>query len=139
MLSCPKLDDWRKDGYRFLQNGNTTFDWNGVKGKKNYFKLQIKEEPQDEVTFRSYAYLLENEKYANIAIVQYVDDEKEAVGFPHGNAKKESKTSVDFVGTRPSLLKAMKNEDGTPIQVYRKTIASCSRDLFTHAVNAPRD
>ncbi|KZS13011.1 Uncharacterized protein APZ42_021947 [Daphnia magna] len=111
-----KKDDWRKDGYRFLQNGNTTFDWNGVKGKKNYFKLQIKEEPQDEVTFRSYAYLLENEKYANIAIVQYVDDEKEAVGFPHGNAKKESKTSVDFVGTRPSLLKAMKNEDGTPIQ-----------------------
>lgn len=69
-----------------MQNGNPTFDWNGVKGKKNYFKLQIKEEPQDEVTFRSYAYLLENEKYANIAIVQYVGDEKEAVGFPHGNA-----------------------------------------------------
>ena len=133
------IDDWRKDGYRFLQNGNTTFDLNGIKGKKIYFKLQFKDEPQDEVTFKRYAYLLENDQYANMVIVQYVGDEKEAVGFPHGNAKKESKTSVDFVGTRPSLLKEMKDEDGTPIQVYRKTIASCPRDLHTHAVNAPRD
>ncbi|KAI9565115.1 hypothetical protein GHT06_008884 [Daphnia sinensis] len=33
----------------------------------------------------------------------------------------------------------MKDEDGTPIQVYRKTLAECSRDLETHAVNSPRD
>ena len=131
------IDDWRKDGYRFLQNGNTSFDSNRIKGKKIDFKLQFKDEPQDEVTFKRYAYLLENDQYANVVIVQYVGDEKEAVGFPHGNAKKESKTSVDFVGTRPSLLKEMKDEDGTPIQVYRKTM--CPRDLHTHAVNAPRD
>ncbi len=66
-------------------------------------------------------------------------DEKEAVGYPHGNAKKDSKISVNFIGTRPSLLKAMKTEEGTPIQVYRKTLASCPRELESHATNAPRD
>jgi hypothetical protein len=68
-----------------------------------------------------------------------VGDEKEAVGYPHGNAKKDSKMSVNFIGTRPSLLKAMKTEEGTPIQVYRKTLASFPRELESHATNAPRD
>ena len=56
------IDDWRKDGYRFLQNGNTTFDLNRIKGEKIEFKLQFKDEPQDEVTFKRYAYLLENDQ-----------------------------------------------------------------------------
>jgi hypothetical protein len=68
-----------------------------------------------------------------------VGDEKEAVGYPHGNAKKDSKMSVNFIGTHPSLLKAMKTEEGTPIQVYRKTLASCPRELESHATNARRD
>lgn len=60
-----------------------------MKGKKIYFKLQTKEEPQDEITFKRYAYLLESDEYSNILIIQYVGDENEAVGFSHGNAKKE--------------------------------------------------
>lgn len=47
--------------------------------------------------------------------------------------------SVNFIGTCPSLLKAMKTEEGTPIQVYRKTLPSCSRELESHATNARRD
>lgn len=110
-----------------------------MEGKKIYFRLQTKDEPEEEITFKRYAYLLKNQDYANTVIVQYAGDEKEAVGFPHGNAKKKSKTSVDFVGTCPSLLKAMKAEEGTPIQVYRKTLASCPRELDRHAINAPKD
>ena len=37
------IDDCRKDVYRFLQNGNTTFDLNSIKGEKIEFKFQFKD------------------------------------------------------------------------------------------------
>lgn len=137
-----KKNDWRKEGYRFQQNGKTPFLSEALKCFKFHFKLQI-EKKKFTTAFQRHAFI--SPKYPNRVLVFYTGDEKCAVDFPHGNAKRPAKISQPFIPAKPSLIEKMKgavDQGKFPHELFshlERESRKESQDPNWNAINAPRD
>ncbi|KAI9551096.1 hypothetical protein GHT06_001929 [Daphnia sinensis] len=134
-----KKEDWRRDDYRWKQDGTCSFVHDGVEGgKKLYFKLQIglKEWSKQ---FKKSAYT--HPTYEKKVLVLYEGDVSVVNDFCHGNATSKAKTEKAFHSTRPSLLKELKLTEGLghPIKVYSDFVNKAPSSLARQEIDAPRD
>ena len=93
------LDDWRSDGYRWVQIAARRLPTHNPVIKKCYFHAgQKNKKKSKDFEKQAFVSLVDPSK----VVVQYLGDENVAEEFPHGNSKKNTKP---FFRTRPSLLK----------------------------------
>ncbi|KZS19453.1 Uncharacterized protein APZ42_014107, partial [Daphnia magna] len=134
-----KKEDWRRDDYRWKQDGTCNFVHDGVeRGKKLYFKLQIgfKEWSKQ---FKKSAYT--HPTYDKKVLVLYEGDVSVVNDFCHGNATSRAKTEKVFHSDRPSLLKELKLTEGIghPVKFYSDFVNKAPRSLTRQVIDAPRD
>ena len=112
-------DDWRCDGYSFVQNGSkkVKIKDNGLSLRKIYFKLM--NENKEDNRFKKHVWRLEGDhENSNIVLIHYTGDESIFKGQPHGNSKHNKKV---FVRTKPSVINKIKDkEPRNPVAVMNK-------------------
>ena len=120
------LDDWRSDGYRWVQIAARRLRTHNPVIKKCYFHAGLKNKKKSkDFEKQAFVSLVDPSK----VVVQYLGDENVAEEFPHGNSKKNTKP---FFRTRPSLLNKLISEAATnteTAQIYKQYTAGDSHDL----------
>ena len=100
-------DDWRSDGYRWVQIAARRLPTHNPVIKKCYFHAgQKNKKKSKDFEKQAFVSLVDPSK----VVVQYLGDENVAEEFPHGNSKKNTKP---FFRTRPSLLNKLISEAAT--------------------------
>ncbi|CAF1336470.1 unnamed protein product [Rotaria sp. Silwood1] len=100
-------NDWRSDGYRWVQIAARRLPTHNPVIKKCYFHSGQKNKKKNkDFEKQAFVSLVDPSK----VVVQYLGDENIAEEFPHGNSKKNTKP---FFRTRPSLLNKLISEAAT--------------------------
>ena len=82
------VDDWRCDQYRWVNQGVRQLPRKDQQVKKSYFQISTQKGPSSE--FVKHAYQLLPPNNPNIVLIHYIGNEKAAVTYAHGNAKRET-------------------------------------------------
>jgi hypothetical protein len=119
------LDDWRSDGYRWVQIAARRLPTHNPVIKKCYFHAgQKNKKKSKDFEKQAFVSLVDPSK----VVVQYLGDENVAEEFPHGNSKKNTKP---FFRTRPSLLNKLISEAATnaeTAQIFKQYTANNSHE-----------
>ena len=119
------IDDWRSDGYRWVQIAARRLPTHNPVIKKCYFHAgQKNKKKSKDFEKQAFVSLVDPSK----VVVQYLGDENVAEEFPHGNSKKNTKP---FFRTRPSLLNKLISEAATnaeTAQIFKQYTANNSNE-----------
>lgn len=119
------IDDWRSDGYRWVQIAARRLPTHNPVIKKCYFHAgQKNKKKSKDFEKQAFVSLVDPSK----VVVQYLGDENVAEEFPHGNSKKNTKP---FFRTRPSLLNKLISEAATnaeTAQIFKQYTANNSTE-----------
>jgi hypothetical protein len=119
------IDDWRSDGYRWVQIAARRLPTHNPVIKKCYFHAgQKNKKKSKDFEKQAFVSLVDPSK----VVVQYLGDENVAEEFPHGNSKKNTKP---FFRTRPSLLNKLITEAATnaeTAQIFKQYTANHSHE-----------
>lgn len=128
-----KKDDWRADGYRWRQNGNSKQKFQSGLVKKTYFK--VFDGPQSvSGLFTRTAYTRENRPQA--LIIEYKGDESIAGQFPHGHTKYGSRPHVR---TQPSVIRHIESASASaPSRIYQ-TMVTAGAEERNQTTAVPRN
>ena len=120
------IDDWRCDQYRWINQGVAKLPRRDPCLKKMYFDVDTPNGSSKE--FQKHCYQLLNDP--TLTLIHYLGDDKVAVEFPHGNAKRDD--GRNFVRTCPSTISKCKDlvKFNKPNIVYKKEVAEikCNTD-----------
>ncbi|CAF2759236.1 unnamed protein product [Rotaria sp. Silwood2] len=106
-------NDWRSDGYRWVQIAARRLPTHNPVIKKCYFHAGQKNKKKNkDFEKQAFVSLVDPSK----VVIQYLGDENVAEEFPHGNSKKNTKP---FFRTRPSLLNQLISEAATNNQAVK--------------------
>ena len=119
------VDDWRSDGYRWVQIAARRLPTHNPVIKKCYFHAgQKNKKKSKDFEKQAFVSLVDPSK----VVIQYLGDENVAEEFPHGNSKKNTKP---FFRTRPSLLNKLISEAATnaeTAQIFKQYTANNSHE-----------
>ncbi|CAF0876445.1 unnamed protein product [Rotaria sordida] len=106
-------NDWRSDGYRWVQIAARRLPTHNPVIKKCYFHAGQKNKKKNkDFEKQAFVSLIDPSK----VVVQYLGDENIAEEFPHGNSKKNTKP---FFRTRPSLLNKLVSDAATNVETIQ--------------------
>ncbi|CAF0847553.1 unnamed protein product [Rotaria sordida] len=122
-------NDWRSDGYRWVQIAARRLPTHNPVIKKCYFHAgQKNKKKSKDFEKQAFVSLVDPSK----VVVQYLGDENVAEEFPHGNSKKNTKP---FFRTRPSLLNKLISEaasNAETAQIFKQYTTNNSHDDDDH-------
>ena len=112
-------DDWRQDGYRWVNQGTTGLPRKNPKVKKSCFYSATPQGHNKDFKRAGYFLATDNsdcKKY----VIQYLGDHKIAQEYPHGN----SKQTKNFIPTKKSVLSKIEQrvESEIPQKVYKSLV-----------------
>ena len=114
-------NDWRCDGYRWVNVGNHKLPKKDLFLRKLYNKIHLEGAPQGSDQFVRHGYTLIDSP--NLTLVHYLGDDSCVQQFPHGNRKADDQ---NFARTCPSVLNQIRNEiqGSSSGNVYKKMVVS---------------
>ena len=116
-MNVLKIDDWRADQVRWINNGVTALPRKNPVLKKSYFVLDTPNGPSK--SFHAMA-CLPADRLERVTLIHYIGNEENVSKFVHRNAE----ISNPFVRTCPTYLKKCTSEckENKANVVYKKEI-----------------
>ena len=126
------VNDWRADGYRWLNRGKLLTPNNNPVIRKDYFAIQINKKYDNRFRRQSYQ-MCQNNRYV---LVHYIGDSSLYVPTPHGNSHNQR----EYMMCAPSVIKNAETalETQTAAKLYKMVAPGIGTGIH-HGILNPRD